>query len=75
MARISKLRQQSVQHPRKHDVIDASYDTIEVNGEKFLQISTYGSANRDMPGKQSQVLQLDKESARQIKELIEIHFK
>jgi hypothetical protein len=33
------------------------------NGEKYVQIDTYGRATRNMPEKISQSLQFDKESA------------
>ena len=47
---------------------------IEVHGEKFIQIDTYGSANREIPDKLSQSLRLTEEAFRQLKKLGENHF-
>ena len=42
----------------------ATYSTFESDGKKFVQIDTYGRAEREMPGKTSQTLQFDEKSAR-----------
>ena len=34
---------------RFHDSIDATYSTFESDGKKFVQIDTYGGAEREMP--------------------------
>ncbi|MEZ5958278.1 MAG: hypothetical protein R3C27_13825, partial [Hyphomonadaceae bacterium] len=46
-----------------HGAIGATYTPFEANGEKYLQIDTYGSDARDIPGKKSQSVQLNKQSA------------
>ena len=47
---------------------------IEVDGEKFVQIDTYGSANREIPDKLSQSLRLTQAAFEQLKKLGEDHF-
>jgi len=46
-----------------HDEIDAKYAVFECDGRVFVQIDTFGRDTRDMPGKKSQTIQLDKEGA------------
>jgi len=46
-----------------HSKVDTTYTTFEQEGKKYVQIDTYGRAGRDIPGKISQSIQLDKESA------------
>ena len=57
-----------------HDAIDASYTTFERDGRKFLQIDSYGRAEREAPGKKSQSLQLDKKSARELFDMLRDFF-
>jgi hypothetical protein len=49
-----------------HGLIEADYIPFERDGRVLLQIDTYGSAVRQNPGKQSQTIQLDRESASQL---------
>lgn len=46
-----------------HDEIEATYATFERDGRVILQIDTYGRDTRQMPGKQSQTIQLDRQGA------------
>jgi hypothetical protein len=46
-----------------HDEIEATYTSFERDGRVLLQIDTYGRNTRQVPGKQSQTLQLDREGA------------
>lgn len=49
-----------------HGVIEADYIPFERDGRVLLQIDTYGSKGRQNPGKQSQTIQLDRDSASQL---------
>ncbi len=42
--------------------------------ETYLQLDTYGSSERRIPGKTSQSLQLDRRSAKKLKRLLEQTF-
>lgn len=46
-----------------HDEIEATYCTFERDGRFLLQLDTYGRESRQVPGKQSQTIQLDRDSA------------
>lgn len=44
------------------------------DGKKVLQLNTYGSAEREIPEKLSQTLQLDENSARQLLAILNEEF-
>jgi hypothetical protein len=46
-----------------HDEIEATYTIFERDGRVLLQIDTYGRETREIPGKKSQTIQLDREGA------------
>lgn len=46
-----------------HDQVYATYTVFDSNGEKYLQIDTYGKATRDNPEKISQSFQFNREAA------------
>ncbi|NGN40119.1 methionyl-tRNA formyltransferase [Mesorhizobium sp. CGMCC 1.15528] len=52
-----------MQRMQLHDAIEAKYYVQDYDGRKLLQISTFGRATRDIPGKVSQTIQLDEEAA------------
>ena len=59
---------------RVHGEVDCGYTIFAVAGRDYLQLDTYGSPNRSIPGKTSQSIQLDRASARQLKALIQRTF-
>jgi hypothetical protein len=46
-----------------HEEIEATYTTFERDGRVFIQIDSYGRETREMPGKKSQTIQLDRDGA------------
>lgn len=59
-----------------HDEIEASYASFECDGRFILQIDTYGRNTRQVPGKQSQTIQLDRQGAEALYAILkrEFHF-
>ena len=55
---------------RVHGEVECGWAIFESGGRRYLQLDTYGSQTRAIPGKVSQTLQLDEEGARQLKKLI-----
>ncbi|MCY1127544.1 hypothetical protein OU426_11815 [Frigidibacter sp. RF13] len=47
----------------------------ERDGKKILQLNTYGSTGREIPGKLSQTLQLDESAARQLFQVLQREFR
>ena len=73
MALITNLESVDMERVRVHGPVDCTYTVFTaVGGQKYIQLNTFGSANRENPGKQSQTIQLD-ESA--VKQLIKIFAK
>jgi hypothetical protein len=55
---------------RVHGGVECGYAIFDADGERYLQLDTYGSAAREIPGKTSQSIQLDSDSAAELKRLI-----
>lgn len=53
-----------------HEKVYTTYTCFEQYGDKYVQIDTYGKSDRDMPGKISQTVQLNKETAKFLVELL-----
>ena len=66
MAQISLESIKKIEKNRNtiHDKVHTTYTTFEMNGEKFVQIDTYGRIDRENPEKISQSFQLDRATAR-----------
>lgn len=47
-----------------HDKVYTTYTIFQENGNKYIQIDTYGRIDRENPEKISQSIQLDQETAR-----------
>ena len=72
MAQINLENFQRLEKDRNtvHNKVEATYTVFDMHGEKYFQIDSYGSINREMPGKISQSIQLDKETAEYLVNLI-----
>ncbi len=77
MALISSFEQRSMVRNSVHDGIGATYSTFERDGRRFIQVDSYGRAEREIPGKKSQSFQLDEKSARALFEILRdtFHFR
>jgi hypothetical protein len=74
MALIRKFEPKSMDRNSIHDEIEASYTAFERDGRSFLQIDSYGRAEREIPGKKSQTIQLDEQGAKQLFEILRSTF-
>jgi hypothetical protein len=54
--------------------VECGYAVIDVDGRRYLQLETYGSSDRKIPGKISQTLQLDHERALELRRLLQLAF-
>ncbi len=58
-----------------HKKTECSYFIVyNKKGEKFLQLDTYGSVDRAIPGKVSQTIQFSPEAIVQLKDLLSKEF-
>ncbi len=74
MATIRRINSEAPSRDSKHSEVEAILRAGATNGEKFLQIDTYGSSERQIEGKISQSIRLTKEVFEYIKKEGERHF-
>lgn len=70
MALLRELTPLSKDRHRVHGEVDCGYSVFHAEGRKYLQLDTYGSADRQIPGKTSQSIQLNEESAGALVQLL-----
>ncbi|MDN5381033.1 hypothetical protein QEP66_02720 [Streptomyces sp. LB8] len=74
MALIKEFRQVPSDAQRLHGPVTCGYRAFTVDGQRVLQLDTYGSPERKILGKISQSIQLDAEAARELLKIIEESF-
>lgn len=74
MALIRSLTRKDRDRASLHDEIEATYSTFKRDGRTLLQIDTYGRSTRQVPGKQSQTIQLDREGAEALYSILKREF-
>ena len=57
-----------------HDKVYTTFSSFDNYGVHYVQIDTYGRSNREQPGKISQSIQLDKETASYLVDLLKREF-
>lgn len=70
MALINEFQEVEGATQRRHGPVTCGYRTFVVEGEVLLQLDTYGSAERQIPDKISQSIQLNVEGARELMSLL-----
>ena len=71
---LEKLDVSSKERNSVHAVAYAKYCFFEKDGHTYFQIDTYGSSERECPGKVSQSIQLDQETAKFFIDLLKLKF-
>lgn len=71
MALVTRLKPYELERDSKHNEVECTYAVVENEEGRFLQIDTYGSANRQLKGKKSQSIRFSKEAVRQLKNIID----
>jgi len=75
MAIVKKLYPIYLDRASKHSDVNCTYAIITDDlGDKYLQIDTYGSATRKIPGKKSQSIRFGPEAIDQLKEILKRDF-
>jgi hypothetical protein len=71
MARIARFEKITSDRQRIHGTeTNCGYGAFDVQGRRYLQLETYGSNERKIPGKISQTLQLDEDRAAELLRII-----
>lgn len=70
MAKIVEFHPVAAEKNSIHGGVECGYRVFAVSGEQVLQLDTYGSRDRAMPGKVSQSIQLDEAAAEEVVRII-----
>lgn len=74
MGLVTKIIHQALEKNSPHRAVECTYDIIEeTDGERYLQLDSYGSKQRQVPGKKSQCLRLDANAIADLKTIIKKH--
>ncbi len=74
MAKIVRFVKGDGKISKRISEVQCVYNTGEVDGEKYVSLSTYGSDTREDRGKASQVIYIYKESATEIVKILKTEF-
>lgn len=75
MAIVRKLEAVKLEKDSRHTEVDCTYAVVkDEKGTKYLQIDTYGSATRKLPGKKRQPIRFSPEAIEQLKTIFETEF-
>jgi hypothetical protein len=75
MAIIRKLEQLTLEKDTPHTEVQCTYSIVESKEGRYLQIDTYGSTTRKIPGKKSQSIRFAPEAIQQLRILLEQYFR
>ena len=71
MAIVRKLEQLHFEQGSTHKEVEATFSiVVDKDGKRHLQIDTYGSKDRQYPGKKSQSIRFSPEALEQLKEIL-----
>ncbi len=74
MAIVRRLVPQPLEAESKHSETECTYTIVRVHEGTYLQIDTYGSRQRRIPGKKSQSIRFAPEAIEQLKTILAKHF-
>jgi hypothetical protein len=73
MARIDQIEEITMSRNSVHGPVQVTYSVFhDVEGNAYLQIDTYGSLDREMPGKKSQSLQFSPAGIQRLREILDV---
>lgn len=75
MASVRTFLRKNMDRNSIHKEIEATYTPFHRDGKTFLQIDTYGTQDREMPGKKSQSFQLDEIGAKILFDILKREFR
>ena len=70
MALVKQMGALEIDTPTLHGEVEAKFKLFVRDGRYILQINTYGSPDRQIPGKVSQALQFGPEGIAQLKQIL-----
>ncbi|MCH5165510.1 MAG: methionyl-tRNA formyltransferase [Clostridiales bacterium] len=72
---VKKITKLDKERNTVQEEVAATYTVFEKNGERYFQIDTYGRSDRIETEKASQIIQIDKDSAKELIKLLLNEFK
>ena len=74
MAVVRRLERLTLEKDTPHTEVEGTYSIIHDKDGSYLQIDTYGSPGRKIPGKKSQSIRFAPEAIEQLKALLRENF-
>ena len=74
MAIVRRLVPQQLEQKSQHSETECTYAIVEAPDGTYLQVDTYGSRQRRIPGKKSQSIRFAPEAVEQLKAILANHF-
>ncbi len=74
MALIKQFVPSTMTRNALHDGIEAKYAVFNYDDRTFVQIDSFGRSTREIPGKKSQTIQLDRDSGAQLYKILKDAF-
>lgn len=74
MAIVTRFFQVTKDRIGRPKTTEYGFSSVEIDGEPYLLLETYGASDRAIPGKVSQSLHLDRDRAVELKTLLEQTF-
>ena len=74
MALINQMVQENKSRYNIHKKTECNYYILVESGEKYLQLDTFGSNDREIAGKVSQSIQFSPDAIKQLKKILDREF-
>ena len=71
---INKIEKLSKDRKTIHEKVYTTYSSFDSDGSHYVQLDTYGRSDREIPGKISQSIQFDRETAIYLVDLLKREF-
>lgn len=71
---LNAIHRSDKERNKVHNQVEATYSVFEIAGEKYVQLDTYGEADRKTPSRASQIIQIDKNTAKYLVDLLKREF-
>ena len=70
MAMVRRLDLMPLEKNSRHTEVNCTYTIVEEDGQRYLQVDTYGSATREILEKKSQTIRFSPEAIKQLKTIL-----
>jgi hypothetical protein len=74
VAIVRQLRHAELEGHSKHSDTECTYAIVNDTDGRYLQVDTYGSRHRRIPGKKSQSIRFSPDAIEQLKAILGRHF-